>query len=271
VDFGHNEVIPPPPIPTFVGEFQPNPHRSQRVRLHFGKTGDLRFLGHLDLLRLFDRAVRRASFPMAYSGGFHPMPRMIPASALSLGLTSEGELMDLELTETIAPALLFQQLQAQLPADIPLYGVTDIPLTDPPVTEAVQEARYRVQVTIVNDAGERFPLSEDQWHGWVNQVLERSLIEIELTTKSGKTRIVNLRDRLQSLAIIGFSTHHLASEEPLETPAIVLEYQGAYRNDGTLLRPEHLVLLLETIAQESMPDEKFQIQLLHAHRVAIVL
>lgn len=273
VDFGHNEVIPPPPIPTFVGEFQPNPHRSQRVRLHFGKTGDLRFLGHLDLLRLFDRAVRRASFPMAYSGGFHPMPRMIPASALSLGLTSEGELMDLELTETIAPALLFQQLQAQLPADIPLYGVTDIPLTDPPVTEAVQEARYRVQVTIVNETGEELSIPEDQWQGqwqsWVNQVLERSLIEIELTTKSGKTRIVNLRDRLQSLAIIGFSTHHLASEEPLETPAIVLEYQGAYRNDGTLLRPEHLVLLLETIAQESM--ENIHLSLLHAHRVAIVL
>ena len=290
VDFGHNEVIPAPPIPTFVGEFQPNPHRSQRVRLHFGKTGDLRFIGHLDLLRLFDRAVRRASVPMAYSGGFHPMPRMIPASALSLGLTSEGELMDLELTETIAPDLLFQQLQAQLPADIPLYGVTDIPLTDPPVTEAVQEARYRVQVTIVNEANEANESSEtseglsipadqsqsqsqsqgqDQWQSWVNQVLERSLIEIELTTKSGKTRVVNLRDRLQSLALVGFSTHHLASHEPLATPAIVLEYQGTYRNDGTLLRPEHLVLLLETVAQESI--ENIHISLLHAHRIAIVL
>lgn len=283
VDFGHNEVIPAPPIPTFVGEFQPNPHRSQRVRLHFGKTGDLRFLGHLDLLRLFDRAVRRASVPMAYSGGFHPMPRMIPASALSLGLTSEGELMDLELTETIAPALLFQQLQAQFPTDIPLYGVTEVPLTDPPVTEAVREARYRVQVTIVNEANEASETSEglsipsdqsqsqwqDQWQSWVNQVLERSLIEIELTTKSGKTRMVNLRDRLQSLALVGFSTHHLASHEPLATPAIVLEYQGTYRNDGTLLRPEHLVLLLETIAQESM--ENLHISLLHAHRIAIVL
>lgn len=283
VDFGHNEVIPAPPIPTFVGEFQPNPHRSQRVRLHFGKTGDLRFIGHLDLLRLFDRAVRRASVPMAYSGGFHPMPRMIPASALSLGLTSEGELMDLELTETIAPALLFQQLQAQFPADIPLYGVTEVPLTDPPVTEAVREARYRIQVTIVNEGNEASVTGEglsipadqsqsqwqDQWQSSVNQVLERSLIEIELTTKSGKTRMVNLRDRLQSLAVVGFSTHHLASHEPLATPAIVLEYQGTYRNDGTLLRPEHLVLLLETIAQESM--ENLHISLLHAHRVAIVL
>ena len=103
----------------------------------------------------------------------------------------------------------------------------------------------------------------------MNQVLERSLIEIELTTKSGKTRVVNLRDRLQSLALVGFSTHHLASHEPLATPAIVLEYQGTYRNDGTLLRPEHLVLLLETVAQESI--ENIHISLLHAHRIAIVL
>src|SRR4028118_1274830 len=74
-DFGHNVVVDALPIPEFAGEFVPNTERKQRVRVWFGKVGDMALVGHLDLIRLFDRVVRRADLPISFTGGFHPNPR----------------------------------------------------------------------------------------------------------------------------------------------------------------------------------------------------
>jgi radical SAM-linked protein len=274
VDFGHNEVVPPPPIPEFTGQFQPNPNRVQRLRVRFGKQGDLRLLSHLDLLRLFDRAIRRAALPIAYSGGYHPMPRMIPASALSLGLTSEGELMDLELTQAMDPQVALEQLQAQFPPDVPIYAVESVAPESPPVTEAVQTAQFRVQLAIVPSTASPDEEAPQEWQPdpaivqtWITELLAQSSVEVELTSKSGKAHRVNLRERLQTLEWVGLSDRHLATQQPLETPSILLDYEGNYRNDGNLLRPEHLLMMLETIAQ----DRGLELQLLHAHRLSIGL
>jgi radical SAM-linked protein len=279
VDFGHNEVVPPPPIPEFTGQFQPNQNRVQRLRVRFGKQGDLRLLSHLDLLRLFDRAIRRAALPIAYSGGYHPMPRMIPASALSLGLTSEGELIDLELTEAMDPQVALEQLQAQFPPDVPIYAVESVAPDSPSVTEAIQTAQFRIQLAIV--PSDIVPSSPDEespqdWQPdpaivqtWITELLARSSVEVELTSKSGKPHLVNLRERLQTLIWVGLSDRHLATQQPLEMPSILLDYEGSYRNDGNLLRPEHLVMMLETIAPGQEVGLEFQ--LLHAHRIAIGL
>ncbi|MFZ9738904.1 MAG: TIGR03960 family B12-binding radical SAM protein [Prochlorotrichaceae cyanobacterium] len=280
VDFGHNEVVPPPPIPEFTGHFQANLNRAQRLRVRFGKQGDLRLLSHLDLLRLFDRAIRRAALPIAYSNGYHPMPRMIPASALSLGLTSEGELMDLELTEAVDPVTALQQLQAQFPPDVPIYAVESVTIDSPPITEAIQTATFRVQFTIVSSESETEARTESEpqreterdltWvKSWLTELLSRPSLVVELTSKSGKPHLVDLRERLQSLEWGGTSDRHLATQQPLDLPTVVLDYQGHYRNDGNLLRPEHLLLMLETIAQEQ--DSTLRLDLIHAHRLAIGL
>ncbi|MGK7916511.1 MAG: TIGR03960 family B12-binding radical SAM protein, partial [Prochloraceae cyanobacterium] len=84
-DFGHNIVVPPPAIPKFEGHFQPLQQREQKIRVWFGKQGNMRLLSHLDLVRLFDRAIRRASLPISFTGGYHPGPRIAIANALSLG------------------------------------------------------------------------------------------------------------------------------------------------------------------------------------------
>ncbi|MEM8604564.1 MAG: TIGR03960 family B12-binding radical SAM protein, partial [Cyanobacteria bacterium P01_H01_bin.121] len=138
VDFGHNVVVSPPPIPTFTGHFTPNTDVAQRLRLQFTKLGDLRLLGHLDLMRLFDRAIRRADLPIAFSGGFHPLPRLIPASALSLGMTSVGELIDLEFTQVLEPEHVRDRLQAQLPEGMQIRDISQIELPQPPLTALVK-------------------------------------------------------------------------------------------------------------------------------------
>ena len=67
------------------------------IRVKFGKEGALRFIGHLDVLRTFQKIFRRADIPMAYSQGFSPHPIMSFALPLGLGLSSEGEYLDAEI------------------------------------------------------------------------------------------------------------------------------------------------------------------------------
>ncbi|MGD1907255.1 MAG: TIGR03960 family B12-binding radical SAM protein, partial [Leptolyngbyaceae cyanobacterium] len=102
-DFGHNVIVPPLPIPVFEGHFRPPTERVQRLRVTLGKTGDMALLGHLDLVRLLDRAVRRAALPIAFTGGYHPGPRIYPAKAQPIGAASSGELNDFELTTALEP------------------------------------------------------------------------------------------------------------------------------------------------------------------------
>ncbi len=74
-----------------------------RIRIKFSKLDEMRFVGHLDLMRYFQRALRRAGIDMTYSQGFHPHPLMSFAAPLALGITSDGEYMDIEVNTTASP------------------------------------------------------------------------------------------------------------------------------------------------------------------------
>lgn len=88
------------------------------ANLIFSKTGLMRFISHLDLMRLFTRAARRADLPLSLTQGFNPHPKMSFKRALKLGLESENEELTLNLKENITPQELKQNLQQQLPEGI---------------------------------------------------------------------------------------------------------------------------------------------------------
>ncbi|PNW78808.1 hypothetical protein CHLRE_09g390801v5 [Chlamydomonas reinhardtii] len=114
--FGQNVVAVPPPVPEFQGHYKPRTAKTQRLRLRFSKGGDLVFVGHLDLLRAIDRAIRRAALPVAHDKSpFHSRPLVAVAQPLPLGATSSCELLELYLAERMEPAEVRQRLQAQLP------------------------------------------------------------------------------------------------------------------------------------------------------------
>ncbi len=69
-----------------------------RYRILFSKTEAMRFTGHLDLFRAWERLLRRARMPLAYSSGFHPHPKIQIGAALPLGVTGDNELADVETT-----------------------------------------------------------------------------------------------------------------------------------------------------------------------------
>jgi radical SAM-linked protein len=77
----------------------------QRLRIRFGRGEETRYISHLDLMRLWQRAFNRANIALAYSEGFNPHPRMSLAAPLALGVTSEAELMDVVLTRWSSPSL----------------------------------------------------------------------------------------------------------------------------------------------------------------------
>jgi radical SAM family uncharacterized protein/radical SAM-linked protein len=269
LDFGTNVVIEAPPIPVFAGHFKPNTDRLQRLRIRFGKLGDMALISHLDLLRLFDRAIRRAALPIAFSGGFHPSPRIIPANALSLGMTSCGELMDFELTTVLDPAEFRDRLTAQLPADLPVYEIEVTGVKEPAVAQRLAKAEYLLRLGPGVDpdgTADRPPIdwSETTWQAWIDQILAQDELWVEHTSKSGNTQPLNLRDRLHQLHIAdpALAKTHLKPVQPGE-PSITLQYIGSSRNDGTLLRPEQLVTLFESLCGP------LQLHQVHRHRLYI--
>ncbi len=85
------------------------------MRSRFYKKGDMVFISHLDLIRVFERAVRRAGIPVAYTQGFNPHPIMAIATALGIGVASEGEYIDIQLSDDMDSELFMSRLNSVLP------------------------------------------------------------------------------------------------------------------------------------------------------------
>lgn len=81
-----------------------------KIRIKFAKQGNMRFIGHLDIMRYFQKAMRRADVDIKYSEGFSPHQVMSFASPLGVGLTSNGEYMDIEVNNTDSSEIMVKRL-----------------------------------------------------------------------------------------------------------------------------------------------------------------
>jgi radical SAM-linked protein len=116
----------------------------QRLRLRFSRGEELKYISHLDLMRLWQRALRRAGIALAYSEGFNPHPRMSLAAPLALGVTSEAELMDIVLAKFISPHTFTTAVGRQLPRGIAIQQILNTPLTMPSLQSQLGYAEYTV-------------------------------------------------------------------------------------------------------------------------------
>lgn len=126
----------------------------QRIRLVFSKTGNTRFIGHLDTVKTLERAINRAQIPVAYTQGFNKRLRMQLADPLPLGFSSECEMADLWLAEMIDPAAAMVQLEPVLPNGVMLHGVTQVPISEPALQTQTIEAVYLVRPFLNIEDGE---------------------------------------------------------------------------------------------------------------------
>ena len=88
------------------------------MRSRFHKKDDMIFISHLDLIRVFERAIRRANIPVAYTQGFNPHPIIAFATALGVGVASEGEYIDVKLYDKISSEIFMNKLNSVLPAGL---------------------------------------------------------------------------------------------------------------------------------------------------------
>lgn len=118
----------------------------QRLRLRFCRGARLKYISHLDLIRLWHRAFRRAGLELAYSEGFNPHPRIQIAAPLPLGVTGESELMDVVFAKEYMPQSVELSVNAQLPPGIKIEQIMQVALTAPSLQGQVRRAHYRVEI-----------------------------------------------------------------------------------------------------------------------------
>ena len=158
------------------------------VRIKWGRRGPVRFLSHRDNMRLFERALRRAELPVAFSQGFHPHMKLSFGPPLTLGFTSEAEYFDLTLERPFSPDMA-SRLEAALPEGYFMVSARPIISTKISLTSRLNLAAYRVRLPGRSDTAEK-----------LDQLLARTTVEIERTSKD-RIKTIDIRPAIVRVEI----------------------------------------------------------------------
>jgi radical SAM-linked protein len=118
----------------------------QRLRVKFSRGEELKFISHLDITRLWQRAFVRAGIPLAYSQGFNPHPQISLAAPLPVGVTGDAELMDVYCTKNVSPPYFTQAVNRELPNGIRILKAQPVNPALPALQAQVSFAEYQVTV-----------------------------------------------------------------------------------------------------------------------------
>jgi radical SAM-linked protein len=115
----------------------------QRLRITFALVGGLRYLSHLETMKLWERAMRRAGWRLSYSQGFNPHPKISFAAALPVGVAGETELMDVQLEAPRSSEVGMAELNEFLPAECRVLEIREIRVDAPVIQKLLKAAEYR--------------------------------------------------------------------------------------------------------------------------------
>ena len=188
-----------------------------RFRVTFSKDGPLTFTSHLDLMRVWERALRRAGVPLAYSQGFNPRPRMQLAAALPLGHTGEAELLDVWLKQPMSMRDFTRTLIPVLPSGLMVHQVHQVVAKEPALQTQVRSAEYRVTIEGWDQSTEK-----------IEEQIERALAATKLL-RERRGRQYDLRPLIERLWLEQVGGHK-----------VVLGMQLAAR-EGATARPEAMI------------------------------
>ncbi len=159
-----------------------------RFRVKYTKTGPSRFIGHLDLVRIFDRTMRRTGIPVAYSQGFHPHPKISFGPPLPLGMKSSAEYVDFSLS---SPCPDVGRLLAKgMVEGMDVLSVRPIAEKAEALSQIITLAEYRVECVMDTRIADR-----------IRDILEREQIMIERMSKSGP-KSVDIRPAIAEITIL---------------------------------------------------------------------
>lgn len=166
--------------------------QAARLRIRFGCGGPLRYVSHLDLMRVWERACKRAGLPLTHSQGFTPRPKIALAAPLPVGVTSEAELLDIVLYRAVDIAETQTALEPQLPEGLQLRAIESAPLRQPSLQSLVRAAEYDVTLEA--------PPNGTSWEQGISELLARAEIPWE-QDRGGKIRRYDLRPLILALEL----------------------------------------------------------------------
>lgn len=173
-----------------VPEGPPPPPVVARFRVQYAKRGRLRFVSHRDFARSFERALRRAGVPIAYSGGFSPHPKVSYVGAAPTGVASEAEYLEIGVARGCDAEDVRTALDAALPDGLDIVAV--VPAGPGSLVDRIEASRWRITLAGVSPETARRA---------VDALLARPQVLIERTTKAGN-RQVDVRAPIASAQVI---------------------------------------------------------------------
>jgi radical SAM-linked protein len=167
------------------------PPAVQRLRIRYAKRGRLRFTSHRDFGRAFERAIRRAGLPIAYSSGFSPHSRISYANASPTGALSEAEYLEIGLVEARDPAVVRARLDQALPAGLDVVEVVESGQARGSLADRLEASVWKISFDEV---------SLDELESAVAAFLDAERLEVERMTKRG-VRVFDCRSAVVRLAV----------------------------------------------------------------------
>ena len=210
---------------------------AQKLRIRYAKRGRLRFTSHRDFGRAFERAVRRAALPVAYSSGFSPHPRISYANASPTGAASEAEYLEIGLVRPADPDDVRRRLDAALP---PGLDVTDVVVATPgkALADSLEASQWRVELPGVEPAAANTAVAE---------FLSREAVQVQRLTKKGM-RSFDCREAVVALS----SREQLGGSGPCAILDLVV------RHGTPAVRPDDILAGLREIAGLVVPVPALQ-------------
>jgi radical SAM-linked protein len=198
----------------------------QKLRLRYAKRGRLRFTSHRDIARAFERALRRAHVPMAFSQGFNPHPKISWIGAAPTGAASEAEYVEIQLVEVVEPASLLPELDKAMPPGLDLIEVVEA--TPGSLADRIDASRWQIEVPGVTHA---------ELAAALEAFMAVEVAEVERLTKSGM-RTINVRP-----AVVRAQTREVSADAQ---PYGILEV--VVRQTTPAVRPDDVLSALRVVA-----------------------
>ncbi|WP_053957507.1 TIGR03936 family radical SAM-associated protein [Inediibacterium massiliense] len=215
-----------------------------KIRIRFTKKEWMIFISHLDLLRLMERALRRARISLSFSQGFNPHPKISFATALALGVSSDGEYMDIEVEEQIDLEWFKKTINEELPQGIEVLGCKYIPIKSEALMAFIEYSTYMIKCPFTQK------MKECDIKNIMDQLMNEEEIWMEKTVKKKgreQKKVVNIRPLIEKI--------ELSSHEEDYCILKMLLKAGSKGN----IKPEVVIQKLEEIFHMPIDAQKIRI------------
>lgn len=167
------------------------------VRIKYTKSEQLKFIGHLDVMRYFQKAVKRAGFDIAYSQGFSPHQLMSFAAPLALGVTSEGEYFDAEFNSVVSSNEFVRRFNEQMAAGMEVKDAIRLPQNAKKAMSIVAGSDYLITIHDTLTAEQK-----QKMLSYVPHLLEKETIEVFRKTKKSE-KVEDIKKGIYKLSVDG--------------------------------------------------------------------